>query len=67
MSTISTQKKYYLSYSEKSLGNVISCHKMQFDSLKDVTKMKEHLEKMSCNDQAFRCWSELIIVENVSI
>ena len=67
MNTISTQKKYFLSYSEKSQWDVISCHKMQFDSLKDVLKMKEHLEKMSCNDQAFICWSELIIVENVSI
>ena len=67
MRTISTQKKYFLSYSEESQKDVISCHKMQFDSLKDVLKMKEHLENMSCNTQAFRCWSELIIIENVSI
>ena len=67
MTTISTHKKYFLSYSEKSQGEIISCHKMQFDNLKDVIKMKEHLEKMSCNDQVFQCWSELIIIENVSI
>ena len=65
MSTIQTKKKFFMSYSEMTSAGVISCHKMQFESLKDLLTMKKHLEAMSCNEQSFQVWSELLIIEHV--
>lgn len=67
MSTISTKKLYFLNYSEESQQGIVSCQKMQFDDLRSLLEMKNHLEKLSCNKQRFQAWSELTITEHIGV